>query len=107
MRILPIVLAITVLLAGCPTKSPTSPITSIPKAASAAKKRGDWAAAAQLWEEAIQKENGFWKPEFSRSPQRLAIFYYELGRSRGVIGQYDEADKHLLQALRLDEKFNG
>ncbi|MFN7140123.1 MAG: tetratricopeptide repeat protein [Limisphaerales bacterium] len=37
----------------------------------------------------------------------IAIFYYELGRSLGVLERYDEGEKHLLHALRLDEKFNG
>jgi tetratricopeptide (TPR) repeat protein len=69
--------------------------------------RGDWATAAQLWEQAIKSENGFWTPELSRAPKRMAVYYYELGRSLGVLERYDEGEKDLLQALRLDEKFNG
>ncbi len=97
---------IAVLLAGC-VSAPREGSTNIADAASVAQKRGDWSAAAQLWKEAIQKENGFRKPRFSRSPNLMAIYYYELGRSLGVLGRYPEAEKCLLQALHLDEEFDG
>jgi len=107
MRLLHTILASTLLLVGCVTPIQKSPSVSTANAAGAAEIRGDWAAAAQLWEQAIEKEKGFWKPELARAPKLLAIYYYELGRSLGVLGKYDEGEKHLLQALELDEKFNG
>jgi tetratricopeptide (TPR) repeat protein len=107
MRSLVTILAFAILLLGCVSTPQKRPSAGIANAAAAAQKRGDWVSAAQLWEQAIQKENGFWRPEFSRSPRLLAIYYYELGRSLGVVGQYEDAEKNLLQALRLDEKFSG
>jgi tetratricopeptide (TPR) repeat protein len=106
MRVTLVILAFAVLLNGC-ASAPQMSSASLASAASAAEKRDDWAGAAQLWEQAIQKENGFWQPEFSRSPKIIAIYHYELGRSLGVLGHYEDAERHLLQAFRLDEKFNG
>src|SRR5437764_1405070 len=48
-----------------------------------------------------------WRPEFARPTKRMAVYHYELGRSLGVLGRYDEAETNLLQALALDEKLNG
>lgn len=98
---------VAVALSGCISAPRTSAGASTARAAVAAQKRGDWEIAARLWREAIEKENGFWRPEFARSPRLIAIYYYELGRSLGVLEQYEEAEKDLLQALRLDEKSNG
>lgn len=106
MRVTLVILAFAVLLNGCGS-APQLSSANLANAASAAQKRDDWASAAQLWQQAIQKENGFWQPEFSRSPRIIAIYYYELGRSLGVLGKYEDAERHLLQAFRLDEKFNG
>ena len=100
------VFVLSVLLTGCNSRPPLRS-ASLANAASAAQKKGDWASAAQLWEQAIQKENGFWKPEYSPSPKIIAIYNYELGRSLGVLGQCENAEKHLLEALRLDEQFDG
>ena len=107
MRVLLPILTFAVLLSGCVSPPQTSSSKGIASAAAAAQKRGDWTTAAQLWEQAIQKENGFWTLEFARSPKLMAIYYYELGRSLGVLGQYDDAEKNLSRALRLDEKLNG
>jgi tetratricopeptide (TPR) repeat protein len=102
------VLVFTVLLSGCVTAPRTSPSAALANAASTAQKRGDWAVAAQLWEQAIEKETtGLWRPEFAASPRLRAIYHYELGRSLGVLEKYDEGEKNLLQALRLDEQSNG
>ncbi len=106
MRSLILLFIATLLFSGC-VSAPKSNSATIANAAAAAQKRGDWTAAARLWEEAIQKENGFWKPELSRAPKILAIYYYELGRSLGVLRRYEEAEKNLLQALDLDEKSSG
>lgn len=43
----------------------------------------------------------------ANSPKRMTVYYYELGRSLGVLGEYDEGEKDLLEALRLDKKLNG
>jgi len=107
MRVLLTFLTFTVLISGCISAPRRSSTGDIAKAATAAQKRGDWAVAVQLWKQAIEKENGFWRPGFARSPRLIAIYYYELGRSLGVLQQYDHAEKDLLQALRLDEKFHG
>lgn len=100
------ILTLTLFVSGCVSGSPATS-KSVANAAAAAQKRGDWATAAQLWKQAIEKENGFYTAEFSRHPGLLAIYYYELGRSLGVLKKYDAAEKNLLQALRLDEKSNG
>jgi tetratricopeptide (TPR) repeat protein len=101
------ILGFAALLIGCVSTPREGSNPNIANEASAAQKRGDWALAAQLWKQAIEKENGFWRPEFSRSPRLMPIYYYELGRSLGVLEQYDNAEKNLLQALRFDEGSNG
>lgn len=106
MRILLAIVTFTLFVSGCVSDSPTRS-KSVANAATAAQKRGDWATAAQLWKQAIEKENGVYTAEFTRHPRLLAIYYYELGRSLGVLKNYDEAEKSLLQALRLDERSNG
>jgi tetratricopeptide (TPR) repeat protein len=108
MRIVLIITALAFLFTGCVMQRPTNRSGSIASEAHAAEMRGDWAASAQLWEQAIRVEKGIWDdPELANSPKLVAIYYYELGRSLGVLGQYDEAETNLLQALRLDQKFNG
>jgi tetratricopeptide (TPR) repeat protein len=107
MRIYLATTALSFLLAGCVMEGPTNRSGSIASEAHAAQLRGDWARAAQLWEQAIRIEQGIWEdPELANSPKLMAIYYYELGRSLGVLGLYDEGEKDLLQALRLDKKFN-
>src|SRR5688500_535510 len=104
MRIVLTFLVVAAFLTGCATR-PTG-LTSTAHAAAAAQKRGDWAAAVQLWQQAIKEEQGIWRQhEMARPSERLAIFYYELGRSQGVVGQFDAAEKNLFEALRLDERF--
>jgi tetratricopeptide (TPR) repeat protein len=107
MRICLATAVLSFLLAGCVIERPTNRSGSIASEAKAAQLRGDWAKAAQLWEQAIKMEQGIWEdPELANSPKLMAIYYYELGRSLGVLGLYDEGEKDLLQALRLDKKFN-
>jgi tetratricopeptide (TPR) repeat protein len=108
MRIGLIISVLALLFAGCASERPIDRSRSIASEAGSAEMRGDWAASAQLWEQAIVIEKGIWDdPELANSPKLITIYYYELGRSLGVLGQYNEAEKNLLQALRLDQKLNG
>jgi len=102
------IIVLSLFVCGCVTESTTDRSRSVANGANAAEKRGDWMTSAQLWEQAINIEKGIWDdPELSTSPKLIAIYYYELGRSLGVLGKYDDAERNLLEALRLDEKFNG
>jgi Tfp pilus assembly protein PilF len=102
------IIVLSLFVSGCVTESATDRSRSVASEANVAEKRGDWMTSAQLWEQAINIEKGIWDdPEFSNSPKLIAIYYYELGRSLGVLGKYDDAGRNLLEALRLDEKFNG
>lgn len=100
------ILTFTLFVSGCVSAPPTTSKSSA-NAGMAAQKRGDWVAAAQLFQQAIDKEQGIYSAEFNRHPQLLAIYYYELGRSLGVLRRYDAAENNLRQALHLDEKTNG
>jgi len=93
---------ISLSLTGCISR----PVERAPSAhhAHAAQERGDWAEAARLWSQAIQEQKGMWKANFISDPQRLAVFYYELGRCEGALCQWEAAERDLNQALALDEK---
>ncbi|HEV2694798.1 MAG TPA: hypothetical protein VG347_18020 [Verrucomicrobiae bacterium] len=102
------VLALALMTGGCATHSKAGGGGSIAEQAHDAQLKGDWENAFQLWKQAIQAEQGLWSdPELATRPKLLAVYYYEAGRSAGVVGRYDEADFDLKVALRLDEKFNG
>jgi tetratricopeptide (TPR) repeat protein len=108
MRISLALVALALLLNACVIERPTNRSGSIAREAHAAQLRSDWVSAAQLWEQAIRVEKGIWSdPELANSPKLMAVYYYELGRSLGVLGQYEDSERDLLQALRLDKKFNG
>jgi len=103
-----LLVVLMVLATGCLSKRPSDPSKPIASGAHAAQMQGDWARASQLWEQAIRIEKGIWHgPELANSPKLAAVYYYELGRSLGVLGQYDDAERNLLEALRLDKKING
>lgn len=94
------------LMAGCVSH----PVSSTGHEAHAAQLRGDWVDAVQLWRQAIQEQKeqkGIWNEQFAGPSARSAVLYYELGRSEGVICQWDEAARDLNQALQLDEIFHG
>jgi tetratricopeptide (TPR) repeat protein len=95
------------ILNGCGSAPRGGSNATTASAAASAQKRGDWTRAAQLWRQAIEEERGIWRPEYARPTRRSAVYHYELGRSLGVLGQYDDAEKNLLQAFALDEKLNG
>lgn len=102
------IIVLSLYVCGCVTESATDRSRLVARQANVAEKHGDWMTSAQLWEQAINIEKGIWDdPELSNSPKLIAVYYYELGRSLGVLGKYDDAERNLLEALRLDEKFNG
>jgi tetratricopeptide (TPR) repeat protein len=93
---------------GCAMPSPGQRSRSAVLEAQTAETQGNWQSAAASWQRAINIEQGIWKdPERANSPKRLAMYYYELGRSLGALGRYDESERALHRALRLDQKYGG
>lgn len=67
-----------------------------------AQQAGDWITARTYWgRAAINAELG------GSAPQRLAVLWYEYGRSSGVICDWPEAESGLTKAFELDRASNG
>jgi tetratricopeptide (TPR) repeat protein len=72
------------------------------EAANEAGKAGDWTTARTQWARALINA------QLASAPaETLAVFNYEYGRALGVTCFYDESEKYLLKALRLDVQTSG
>jgi tetratricopeptide (TPR) repeat protein len=68
----------------------------------AASQRGDWTTAARYWALAAEAADAG-----SESPRFVAIAHYEHGRSLGVTGQFEQGERELKHALKIDAKNGG
>lgn len=67
-----------------------------------AQKNGDWETARKHWAIAVANAN----PR-DVSPEGMAIYNYEYGRSLGVTCHFESSETYLLRAYELDSRVNG
>ena len=97
-----IIICFTALVTSCaaPINRKTSEITA--QAGYLAQQQGDWDAARNNYAKAVvNAELG------NEAPQKVAVLYYEYGRSLGVTCYFDDAEKYLSKALTVDRETNG
>lgn len=64
--------------------------------------KGDWSSARESWARAVA---GMDTSQMSMAQQ--AVYHYEYGRTLGVTCHFDEAERELLEAYRLDAESDG
>lgn len=64
--------------------------------------QGDWDAARESWARAVANID-----DSSATIEQQAVYHYEYGRSLGMTCHFDEAERELLEAYRLDAESDG
>lgn len=96
------IVSVSILLTACVSSINKVTADNHAYAAHVAQSNNDWDTARRHWAKAlVNAQLG------DESTKKLAVFNYEYGRALGVTCFFDESEKYLQNAMKLDKQVSG